>query len=121
VQASRGRIVAQRREHYRAFAQAFADRPGMRPLFAELPAHSAPYVFPLWTDRPDEIYQRMREQGLPVSRWDWLWPGVPDMPGDQGKRWSEHVLQLHCHQDLSIEDRDRMIDNVLAQPVSRPS
>lgn len=112
--ASRGRITAMRREHYRAFTAAFAKRPGLRPLQPDLPAQAVPYVFPLWVDAPEAVYQVTREQKLPVSRWDWLWPGVPDMPGDQGKLWSEHVLQLHCHQDLSAEQRGRMIDTVLA-------
>ena len=51
---------------------------------------------------------------MPVSRWDWLWPGVPDMAGDQGKTWSHHVLQVHCHQDMTDEDRDWVIGSVLA-------
>lgn len=118
--ASRGRIVARRREHYAAYAQAFAGRAGMRPLMPGLPAEAAPYVFPLWLDEPEAAYEAARRQGLPVSRWDWLWPGVPDLPGDQGKRWSVHVLQLHCHQDLSAEQRQRIIDTLLS-PAPSPA
>ncbi|RZJ12915.1 MAG: DegT/DnrJ/EryC1/StrS aminotransferase family protein [Rubrivivax sp.] len=112
--ASRGRIAALRREHYRAFTKAFTGQPGLRPLQPDLPDRAVPYVFPLWVDSPEAVYEAARQQRMPVSRWDWLWPGVPDMPGDQGKLWSTHVLQLHCHQDLSVEQRGRMIDAVLA-------
>ncbi|WP_422013860.1 DegT/DnrJ/EryC1/StrS family aminotransferase [Roseateles sp.] len=114
LHSSRERVIAQRRQHYAAMATAFAGRAGMRPLFAALPERCAPYVFPLWVDRPDPTYQLLRESGVPVSRWDWLWPGVPDMPGDHGKSWSLHVLQLHCHQDMSDQDRDWVIGSLLS-------
>ncbi|CAM4049018.1 DegT/DnrJ/EryC1/StrS family aminotransferase [Roseateles saccharophilus] len=110
---SRGRVIARRQQHYRAMATALANRPGMRPLFPALAEHSAPYVFPLWVDDPDPAYQALRALGVPVSRWDWLWPGVPDLAGDQGKIWSHHVLQLHCHQDMSDQDRNWVIDALL--------
>lgn len=114
LRSASGRVVGPRRAHYAAMASAFASQPGLRPLFPTLPEHCAPYVFPLWVDRPDPAYQQLRALGVPVSRWDWLWPGVPDMPGDQGKTWSRHVLQLHCHQDMSEQDRDWVISTLLA-------
>lgn len=110
---SRGRVVARRQQHYRALAEALANQAGMHPLFPALPEGSAPYVFPLWVDEPDAVYQALRALGVPVSRWDWLWPGVPDLAGDQGKTWSRHVLQLHCHQDMSDQDRHWVIDSLL--------
>lgn len=114
LHSARGRVVARRREHYAAMAAAFGGRRGMRPLFPVLLDQCAPYVFPLWVDEPDAANQRLKELGVPVSRWDWLWPGVPDMPGDHGKDWSRHVLQLHCHQDMSAQDRNRVIDAVMS-------
>lgn len=111
--SARGRVVARRRQHYRAMAEAFANQAGMRPLFPVLPEDCAPYVFPLWVDDADAAYQALKACGVPVSRWDWLWPGVPDLPSDQGKLWSHHVLQLHCHQDISDQDRNWVIGSVL--------
>lgn len=118
LRSARGRVVEPRRAHYAALAGAFAGKPGLRPLFPALPQHCAPYVFPLWVDHPDPVYRQLRALGVPVSRWDWLWPGVPDMPGDQGKTWSRHVLQLHCHQDMSEQDRDWVVHTVLAHCTS---
>ncbi len=111
---ARGPLVTRRREHYREMAKGFAGHAGLRPLFPELPDGCAPYVFPLWVDQPDPAYQTLRALGVPVSRWDWLWPGVPDLPGDQGKAWSRHVLQLHCHQDISPQDRGWVIEALLS-------
>ncbi|RTL18800.1 MAG: DegT/DnrJ/EryC1/StrS aminotransferase family protein [Burkholderiales bacterium] len=112
--ATRGRVITARQRHYRAMAQALANRAGMHPLFPDLPEQSVPYVFPLWVDEPDKIYQALRTVGVPVSRWDWLWPGVPEMDGDHGKAWSHHVLQLHCHQDMTDQDRNWLIDVLLS-------
>lgn len=109
----RQRIVQARRQHYAHFLRAFAGQPGLHPLLPALPAHSAPYVFPLWVRDPDPGYAEMRRLGIPVSRWDRLWPGVPTLPGDQGLLWSHHVLQLACHQDLTAQDLDRIVAQVL--------
>lgn len=108
----RRRIVEARRRNYSFFTAAFSGRDGVRPLLPELPADCAPYVFPLWVRSPDPGYLEMRKLGVPVSRWDRLWPGVPALPGDSGKSWSHHVLQLACHQDLSDADLQRIVAQI---------
>jgi len=108
----RRRIVEARRHHYAFFTEAFSGRDGVHPLLPALPADCAPYVFPLWVRTPDPGYAEMRRLGVPVSRWDRLWPGVPGLPGDAGKSWSHHVLQLACHQDLTDADLRRIVAQV---------
>lgn len=103
------RIVDRRRANYLFFANALANVAGMRALLPQLPADCAPYVFPLWVDQPDPGYAELRRLQYPVSRWDWLWPTVPAIAGDQGKLWSHHVLQLACHQDLTAIELHRMV------------
>lgn len=100
----RHRVVETRRRHYTWLAQALSGVPGLRPLLPDLPAGAAPYVMPLWVDRPDPGYHALRAQRVPVFRWDWPWPDVPALPGDVGPTWSHHVIQLGCHQDLSEAD-----------------
>ncbi|SEL62619.1 dTDP-4-amino-4,6-dideoxygalactose transaminase [Roseateles sp. YR242] len=97
----RQRIVQARRRNYEFLLQALRGHEGFQPLVQRLPSDSAPYVFPLWVRTPDPGYLEMRRMGVPVSRWDRLWPGVPALDGDVGVPWSHHVLQLACHQDLS--------------------
>lgn len=108
----RRRIVEARRRNYTFFTEAFAGCDGVHALLPALPADCAPYVFPLWVRTPDPGYAEMRRLGVPVSRWDRLWPGVPGLPGDVGKAWSHHVLQLACHQDLTDEDLRRIVAEV---------
>ncbi|WP_176955143.1 DegT/DnrJ/EryC1/StrS family aminotransferase [Rhodoferax sp. OV413] len=112
----RGRIIARRQQNFANYAAHFVDVPGARPLFPYNPnsvGSTAPYVFPLWVDEPDEIYQALRLLKLPVFRWDRIWPSTPTLPQDVGPLWSHHVLQLLCHQDLSSEDIDHTAEMLL--------
>jgi dTDP-4-amino-4,6-dideoxygalactose transaminase len=104
----RDRIVAQRRRNFDHYALALRDIDGARAL-CEAPADAvAPYVFPLWVDDAERVYQALRALGAPVFRWDRTWPGTPRLPGDQGPLWSRHVLQMLCHQDLDAHDVARV-------------
>ena len=108
----RERVVSRRRQHYTRYAQAFSDRSPRQQALAALPPHAAPYVYPLWVDDADRVYLRLRAIEAPVFRWDRIWPGTPEDPSDFGPRWSHHVLQLLCHQDLADDDVDRVVDTL---------
>jgi hypothetical protein len=110
----RHRIVERRRRHYGELGERLSGHAGLRPLLPGLPVDCAPYVFPLWVDRPDPGYAELRRLRMPVFRWNRLWPSVTRMPGDHGLDWSHHVLQLGCHQDLTRQDIDRFVQTVLA-------
>jgi hypothetical protein len=109
----RQRIVLRRRQHYETLSKALAGHPGLHPLRPLLPPDCAPYVFPLWVDRPDPGYAELRRQRMPVFRWDRLWPDVPRIAADHGLDWSHHVLQLACHQDLSELELQRFVQSLL--------
>lgn len=103
----RGRIIARRQQNFATYAGYFAQVKGARPLFP-LPSKAvAPYVFPLWVDDAERVYREIRTRNLPVFRWDRIWPGTPKLDGDVGPLWSQHVLQLLCHQDLDEDDIKR--------------
>ena len=111
--APRARIVKQRRRNFAELAKILVGHEGLHPLVTYLPEGAAPYVFPLWVAEPDPGYQKMRLLGMPVSRWDRLWPGVPHIPGDSGVKWSHNMLQLACHQDLSDADIQLIASTVI--------
>ncbi len=104
------RIVANRRRNYLHLAKLVEKLPGAHALVPNLPDACAPYVFPLWVDEPERTYQRVRAAGIPVFRWDELWPSTPTLVGDSGFQWSMHVFQIGCHQDLRPTDIARMAD-----------
>lgn len=110
--APRERIVSGRREKYLYFTHAFSGLAGMHPLLPVLPTNCAPYVFPLWVNQPDPGYAELRRLEFPVSRWDRLWPTIPIIEDDSGIDWSRHVLQIACHQDLTSDELQRMVDTL---------
>ncbi|MGE5102526.1 MAG: DegT/DnrJ/EryC1/StrS family aminotransferase [Deltaproteobacteria bacterium] len=110
--AHRARIVDGRRRNYEQLANLVADIPGVRALVPTLPDAAAPYVFPLFVEQPETLYQAVRASGIPVFRWDELWPTCPVIPGDIGRRWATHVFQLGCHQDLGPDDISRIAERL---------
>lgn len=125
----RGRIIARRQQNFAIYADHFAQVNGARPLVALHSKAVAPYVFPLWVDDAERVYREIRALALPVFRWDRIWPGTPQLEGDVSPLWSQHVLQLLCHQDLSNADIERtalaILDSLKALvqqlPPSRPT
>ena len=109
----RGRVVQRRRRNYEHLLHELGGHAGLHPLAPELPPDCAPYVFPLWVDTPDPGYAELRRLGMPVFRWDRLWPKLPALPNDHGRLWSHHVIQLACHQDLSADDLTRFLGHLL--------
>jgi len=105
---SKERIVRQRQKNYRWLAGRLSGMRGAYPLMPECPSSAAPYVFPLWVKKPDEVYQLVRRSGIPVFRWDDRWPDTPRLDGDAGDLWARHVFQIGCHQDLTPEDLEWM-------------
>jgi len=110
--AHRDRIVATRRRNYRHWANAVAAIAGAKAMLPNLGDAAAPYVFPLWVEYPEASYMRIRAAGVPIFRWDEVWPGTPAIDGDCGIKWAMHVFQLGCHQDLSANDVSRMTHRV---------
>ena len=100
----RSRVVMRRLENYQIFASSLQNSNGAVALVPTISDRAAPYVFPLWVNDADRVYHTLRAQGYPVFRWDRIWPGTPRMDGDVGPLWSQHVLQLLCHQDLCADD-----------------
>lgn len=99
----RQRIVERRRSRYEALHRQAQGLPGTHTPWGALPADTAPYVMPLWVDgasRADTAYAALRAAGCAVYRWDRVWPGCPELPGDHGQAWRRQLLQLLCHQDL---------------------
>jgi len=99
------RHVARRRANFERYLAAFSDQPGCRPVYRTLPADCAPYLFPLWVGRLDEVFPHLEDAALPMQRFG-------QFPDEQAAAagcgvssdLSARTIQLPCHQNLS--DRD---------------
>jgi perosamine synthetase len=110
--APRSHIVAVRRRNFSHLAQLLANVPGVRVLHKVLPEGAVPYVFPVLVEGADEKYHRLRASGIPIYRWDDIWPTTPSLAGDVGQVWTRSVFQLGCHQDLSLQDLESIAQQV---------
>ena len=117
----RSRIVSIRRRNYLMLAQRLGELPGARVLYPRLPDGAVPYVFPLWVDDPDMKYSALKAAGVPLFRWDRLWPGTASIAGDWGLKWSRHIFQLPCHQDLTMADLDWLVETLFDLSRGAPS
>ena len=103
--ASHARIVALRRKHYLHLQQALAGLPGCRPLYALLPALACPWMFPLWVDDPEPLFERLLAAGVPVTRFAHaLWPGVDASVCANSVALSRSVIAFPCHQELRADE-----------------
>lgn len=109
----RTHLAERRRHNYLKLAKVLSGHRGFSPVFPELPTNAVPYVFPLRVEQPDSKYHELRRSGLPVFRWNWLWPGTPVICGDSGLVWSSQVFQLACHQNLTEEELDCICSTVI--------
>jgi perosamine synthetase len=101
--ASHKGIVERRRQHYLQLEQALAGLEGCKPLYAQLPEGACPWMFPLWVDQPQLVFERLLAARVPVTRFaETLWPGVDRCTSSAAL--SRQVLAFPIHQGLSTED-----------------
>lgn len=104
-----GVIAWRRQRNYRALCAGLEGFKGARVLFPECPPTAAPYVVPLLIDDADRRYTAMRRHGLPVFRWDRVWPGTPTWDEDVAPLWSRGLVQIACHQSLRESDVEEIL------------
>ncbi|MES2900215.1 MAG: DegT/DnrJ/EryC1/StrS family aminotransferase [Pseudomonadota bacterium] len=103
--ASHQRIVARRRAHYQHLSAALSALPGCRPLFASLPEHACPWLFPLVVEDADILFGKLHQAGVPMTRFaQTLWPGVDERVCANSAYLSRHVLAFPCHQELEADE-----------------
>lgn len=108
--ASVRRIAHARRANYLNLQASLGGLPGCRALYPDLPAGVVPWVFPLLTDAPAEVFPALRNAGVPVVRFaEFLWDGVDENVCANSVALSRRVLQFPCHQELRQAEIDWMV------------
>lgn len=103
-------IAQARRANYRRLADALCGLPGCRPLRAQLPDDTIPYVLPLLIDDPARVFPALKRARVPVLRWEDI-PDAALAACPVAARYRSALLQLPCHQAL----RSSEIDWIAAQ------
>ncbi len=107
--AARSRIIRRRRANYLRLAQGLSGLAHGRPLRPELPGEVVPYMFPFLIDYPEIHFPRLKQQGVPIFRWEDLYSTDCATSTDYASR----LLQLPCHQDLRTAELDWMIECIV--------
>jgi perosamine synthetase len=107
---SHSRMGALRRRNYQKLESALHGIPGCRPLFASLPEKVYPWVFPLATDNPVQVFDYLKQRGVPIIRFgEYLWEGVNADTCFHSVDLSRRVMSFSCHQELTDQELDWMI------------
>lgn len=109
---NRQRLVENRRRNYARLAAQLSAAAGCRVLFPRIHGGAVPYALPLHVDDAERVYPHLRAAGLPVYRWDRYWPGAQEVEDGAGLDWGRHVIQISCHQDLTLEHVDAMANRI---------
>jgi perosamine synthetase len=102
-----------RQENYRKLHVALAKIPNSRPLFETLPLNVVPWVYPLYIDKPDRYFSKLKMQGVPIWRFgEFLDPQVDEKLCPVSVEYSKHIFQFPCHQSISDQDIDWMTNRI---------
>ena len=82
--------------------------PYCRPLLPALPEGCIPYMFPLLIERPEPHFQRLKQLGFPVYRWD----SIVASNCHTANNYRLRLLHLPCHQSLDDHELDWMISAI---------
>ena len=105
------RIIEARRKNYLKLQQALADIQHTRPLFEHLPEGVVPLVFPLYVEAPALTFSVLKNAGVPIWRFgEYLDPAISESVCSNSVDLSAHVFQFPCHQELSENELDWMIE-----------
>lgn len=101
-------IAEQRRAHYQHLVSGLSGLPTARPLFPQLPDGVVPYMFPLVVDVPESAFRVLKDQGVPI----WRWEDLASTECEVSRRYSQRLFQLPCHQALRNREIDWMIKTI---------
>ena len=107
------RIVEKRRDNYHRLHKALAELTTARPLFEKIESSCVPLVFPLFVDLPEESFDILKKQGVPIWRFgEYLDEQITETFCPNSTTLSAHVFQFPCHQELENEEIDWMINTI---------
>lgn len=94
-----------REKNYALLAEILGDR---NPLNLKMP--QGPYAYPFYCENGMELKKRLAKKGIFIPT---LWPNVRDYQNTLEQRYAENILPLPCDQRYSIQDIDRVAEEVL--------
>ncbi|WP_210394978.1 DegT/DnrJ/EryC1/StrS family aminotransferase [Motiliproteus sediminis] len=101
--------AGRRRDNFHYYLDRLSKQPDLRLLFDRLPDAVVPYVFPLFLPDSERTFPTLKLQGVPMWRWEELMLSDCDI----SKQMRLSLIQLPCHQSMSRQQLDWVIDRLL--------
>ncbi len=107
------RICTLRRRNYIKLEQALSRLDGIRSLYSSLPEQAIPLVYPVYVAEPDKHFAPLKMQGVPIWRFgEFLDSEINESVCGNSVELSAHIFQFPCHQELTQEELDWMIETI---------
>ncbi|HWR36954.1 MAG TPA: DegT/DnrJ/EryC1/StrS family aminotransferase [Clostridia bacterium] len=104
-------IVARRRENYARLRDRLQEV--SLPIFPNLPQGTCPLFYPLCVSNKEEILPMLAARNIePVNFWSNQPTSIPAGMFPETDDLRKTIVELPCHQDLTLRDMDRIADQV---------
>lgn len=108
------RIAEERRKNYLKLHKALCGLPHSHTLYETLPEGIVPLVFPLYVDYPEQHFDKLKRAGVPIWRFgEYLDDEITEEVCSNSVDLSEHVFQFPCQQELSEDELNWMINQIV--------
>ncbi|SFF94907.1 aminotransferase class I/II-fold pyridoxal phosphate-dependent enzyme [Neptunomonas qingdaonensis] len=103
-------IIEKRVENYQKIHEALSGLTTAHPLFTKIENGFVPLVFPLYVDAPEQSFDVLKKQGIPIWRFgEYLDKQITEAFCPNSTALSAHVFQFPCHQELTNQELNWMI------------
>jgi dTDP-4-amino-4,6-dideoxygalactose transaminase len=96
------RCIESRRANFIRYLENLGDTPGGRALYCRLPEDVVPYVFPYLIENPSSVFPELKRRRVPLLRWE----HAETTECAVSASYSQSLLFIPCHQELTPEDVD---------------
>lgn len=103
------RVANRRRQNFTRIAEALRGEPGCKVLFQTVEQSVIPYVMPLVVEDHQRVFHDLKMQQVPIYRWENLGKSECAV----SRRYSQQLLQIPCHQGLTMSEVDWIIQRLL--------
>ncbi len=105
--------VERRRQNYVYLIQQLTGINGCHPILPRLSDGVVPYMLPLWIDHLPKIFPHLEDAAMPMQRFgQFLWPDANKTPCPVSESYSRNVIQIPCHQELTEDDLNWMVETL---------
>lgn len=101
-------IMSTRKKNYRYLVEKLKTSAWGHVLIPELPEKVTPYVVPFLLNNR-KGFDHIRQQGIQIYRWE----EMVDTGCNVSKEYREKLVQLPCHQDLSLQQLDFIVQTLM--------